>query len=584
MAKYTIQDTTLTNMANAIRDVWHEPSTHTMTPEMMTAEIGNIDLLRGVSNGTFSNEPWTRPNNWPDLDSITLPTANNGDVLYLTYDLSKVDGICDPFISVAVRVGAAGTVTVCRGHINDHAFVADETHSITVSSSGNYGRYYQELDPNDGTIQLWQITATVGITRFGFTIPSTNTRYNTSQPCVEKYGRLDHITYLSGSTSATSQSDLGWGTFWLEREKIYMSGEGVNTTLGGAWSYNFSLRSLDVTNWNTTNWAITNLSSMFSCCHSLQEVDLSHWDTSNWAVVSMTYMVYQCTSLKHLNLSTWNTENWAVTKLEYSFGYNSSLLTLDMSTWDTSNWKVATMNHMFIYDVSLTEVDLNNWDTSDWEVTSIASMFYYCTSLHTIKIDKWDTSNWPLTGFSYTFGSCLSLKELNLNKWDTSKWGLTGLNSTFAQCSSLHELDLSDWNTSGWKPTSIASLFAGMLGVKKIDISGWDTSGWTTLTSISSMFSNCQVRELYLPADFLLNSNYGDSFNLNSVFLMKTNGFPYKFSHTYSTAYLIDHNSLVSILNRLPTSTNKTITLSNNKYKLTESEIAIATAKGWTVA
>ena len=155
----------------------------------------------------------------------------------------------------------------------------------------------------------------------------------------------------------------------------------------------------------------------------------------------------------------------------------------------------------------------------------------------------------------------------------------------FYGCSSLQELDLSDWDTTGWKPTSMNSTFSSMEGLKKLDISGWDTSGWTTLTSISSPFASAYVREIYLPADFLCNSNYNNSFSFNSnPFLKITNGYPYKYSHTYSS-YLLTHDSLVATFNRLPTVTNQTITISShNMYKVSAAEIAIATAKGWTVA
>ena len=585
MAIYTIQDTTLTEMANAIRDVWAEPASKTMTPEMMINKIKETNIMRGAPNGmTDNDEPWTRPETWPDLDSLTLSAKGQGDVLYLTYDLSKTEGYCDPFISVRIRAGAAGTAYIKRGHISNNEFIADATTSLNIGNTSS-DTFYQTLDINNGNIQLWQITATFPIIRIGFVPPSDRNADNMMQPCVEKYGRLDNITYIGGEISASSSTAITWGTFWLEREKIYMGGLRPCTFLGGVWTSCYSLKSLDVTNWDTSTWTNTNCQSMFYGCRSLREVDLSHWNTKNWAVTSISYMFANCLSLKHLDLSAWDTSNWVVTKTENMFQYCISLLTVDMNTWNTSKWAVTTMAYMFSRCTSLIEINLNEWDTSNWVVTNMGNFCYYCTSLQKINIKDWDTSNWAVTTMGYSFYYCVALKELDLTKWDTSNWKLTNLSSWFCGCSSLKVLDLSDWDTTGWKPTSMSSTFSSMEGLRKLDISGWDTTGWTTLASISGPFSYNHANEFYFPADFLCNSSYTDSFGFNTSFFIKTNGYPYKYDHSYSSAPLLDHDSIVATFTRLPTVTNKTITLgSHNIYKVSAEEIAIATAKGWTVA
>lgn len=584
MANYTIQDTTLTNMANAIRDMWGEPSTNTMTPQMMIDKIKDTHVICNGDNPlTKSEGPWTRPSTWPDLDSLTLPARGDGDVLYLTYDLSKTEGQCDPFISIYNRAGAAGTIYVKRGHISNNEFVADETYSQNIGSGSNWV-FEQELDSTNGNIQLWQVTATVPLTRVGFARNSTKGLTNGLQPCVEKYGRLDNLTYMSGTTTATS-ADLMWGTFWLEREKLYLGGIKSNSYLGSLWSNCFSLRSLDVTNWNTTSWTVSSVQSLFAHCRSLPEVDLSHWDTSNWTVTSLNYMFYCCFCLKHIDLDSWNTSNWAVTKMENMFSYSPSLATVKMNSWDTSNWAVTTLAYMFTGCSSLQSINLNHWDTSNWEVTAFNNVFYQCSSLHTVEIGEWNTSNWAVTNMSYIFSNCQSLENLDIGDWDTSNWTIQYMTNWFSTCYSLKELDLSKWDTSKWKPTSMQSTFNSMYSLRKLDISGWDTSGWTTLTSLSSVFSSCFAKEIYLPADFLCNSSYNDSWVLNTQYFIKSNGYPYKYSHTYAAAYLMTHDTIVATFNRLPTVSNKTITLgSANINKVSAAEIAIATAKGWTVA
>ena len=63
------------------------------------------------------------------------------------------------------------------------------------------------------------------------------------------------------------------------------------------------------------------------------------------------------------------------------------------------------------------------------------------------------------------------------------------------------------------------------------------------------------------------------------------NGFPSRWSFNLSNTNLT-HESLVKTLNALPTTeTALTLTIGSvNMQKLTATEIAIATAKGWTVA
>ena len=57
-------------------------------------------------------------------------------------------------------------------------------------------------------------------------------------------------------------------------------------------------------------------------------------------------------------------------------------------------------------------------------------------------------------------------------------------------------------------------------------------------------------------------------------------------NHSYAEARSLSHESLIKIINSLPTvTTARTINLSTtNLQRLSSDEIAIATAKGWTVA
>ena len=74
------------------------------------------------------------------------------------------------------------------------------------------------------------------------------------------------------------------------------------TTLGSAWQSCYSLQSLDLSGWDTGNWAVTTRGSAWYGCYSLQSLDLSGWDTTNWAVTNLSYAWSGCYSLQSLDI------------------------------------------------------------------------------------------------------------------------------------------------------------------------------------------------------------------------------------------------------------------------------------------
>lgn len=131
------------------------------------------------TQGTASDgEHWVRPATWPDLESINT-TGFHG--VYLTYDLSKVADDTLRYISIASRGNGYKQTTVQRGHIDsNNEFVADYT--ATTSSYV----FTEQLDPENGNIQLWRVTDGVGYAetfRFEDFNGIQNARY--AQPCVE---------------------------------------------------------------------------------------------------------------------------------------------------------------------------------------------------------------------------------------------------------------------------------------------------------------------------------------------------------------------------------------------------------------
>lgn len=394
----------------------------------------------------------------------------------------------------------------------------------------------------------------------------------------------------------------------------------------------YSLAEFPVTGWDTSN--VTNLSYMFSNCYALEELDLSGWDVGK--VTNLSNLFSQCQALKRICFDGWQTAeltnlnsmfyhceslesvdiSWIhvtdkCTNIYSMFSYCSSLKELDIpSDWDVSGLSDAnnTANSMFYNCYSLERLTgIANWqfnlnnsltnmfsncrslrelDVSGWKVdtaTSLAGMFQYCYSLERLDLGGWQTDN--CTNMSAMFQGCWSLKSIgDISGWDTSK--VTNFSSMFADCVSLPELpDIGGWDFS--QATTVASMFSGMMSVKEITLRSINLANCTT---IATMFRYCRGLEKITltgwsipkvtataPAQFL-----ADNPNLRDV----TIDLPITLNHSYNGDEALSHESLLNILNSLPTvTTRRTLNLlTQNINRLTAEEKQIATNKNWTLA
>ena len=241
--------------------------------------------------------------------------------------------------------------------------------------------------------------------------------------------------------------------------------------------------------------------------------------------------------------------NKNMTSLKYMF-YNCKLLTtLDVSNFNNS--KVTDMYYMFGGCNSLTTLNVSNFDTSN--VTNMYGMFNNCNSLTTLDVSNFDTSK--VTDISYMFSGCTNLTTLDLSNFDTSK--VTNMSNMFSNCTNLTSVDVSNFNTS--KVTNMGYMFNNCNNLTTLDLSNFDTS---KVTDMALMFYNCTaLTDFKAPKNISANISFSSCTNLT-------------------------HDSLMSIINNLATvSSKKTLTLGSTLLaKLTSDEIAIATAKNWTVS
>ena len=257
-------------------------------------------------------------------------------------------------------------------------------------------------------------------------------------------------------------------------------------------------------------------------------------------------------------------------------GEKAKVLKLDIDdtcivdgTWGAESIDTSLMtsfNALFYGCKSLTQLDVSNWDVSN--VKDMTAMFSGCKSLTQLDVSNWDVSNVNI--MRNIFYQCSSLQSLDLTNWDVSN--VNDMVSMFGGCKSLQSVDVSGWNTS--KVTDMYGMFINCSSLQTLDVSGWDTRNVTTM---SNMFYDCNKLTTLIGGrtiDEVLSDN-----------ISALNGLKKNIS---LDSTILDRASLRALINGLADltgSTSQTLTLGSTlKAKLTEEDIAVATAKNWTIA
>ena len=197
----------------------------------------------------------------------------------------------------------------------------------------------------------------------------------------------------------------------------------------------------------------------------------------------------------------------------------------------------------------LKTLDLSSLDTS--QVTSMIRTFDHCNKLTSIDLKNVDTSN--VTDMTQMFNGCNSLTSLDVSNFDTSQ--VTNMNGMFGTNFYNYILDLSNFNTSN-------------------------------VTDMGEMFYfNSSMTDLYIKFDVSSVKKFFDIFKLNLDFknvVGKFEGTKFDLDLNYSP---LTAQSAMVFINGLATVTEKRrLALKDSTYdSLTAEQIAIATAKGWTV-
>lgn len=245
-----------------------------------------------------------------------------------------------------------------------------------------------------------------------------------------------------------------------------------------------------------------------------------------------------------------------------------TLLRKFTGNWNTS--KVASMTSMFLGCTNLETLDLSRLDVSN--VTTLVLMFSNCKKLKSINTDGWDTSK--VTLLTNTFSNTL-IESLDLSHWNTSN--VTNINLMFSTCSKLKHLNTYGWDTSNI--TTTGRPFSGASLLESVDFRTWNAGKMTNLTNdTNGLFYNLQKLTTFIGGVGI------DEVITNNVTALKDA----KVNINLTNSILLDRASIRALINGLADLTGsdtQTLTLGETLIaKLTEEDIAIATAKNWTIA
>lgn len=344
-----------------------------------------------------------------------------------------------------------------------------------------------------------------------------------------------------------------------------------------------SLTTLDLSGWNTSK--VTNMSMMFNKCTSLTSVNMSGWQFNNDCVISA---MFNSTS----NLKTIiGHENWDLSNVKDCalLFYMSGIEELNVTNWNMSG-KGTSVNGVFQNSKLSNLIGSENLINSTW--SALPSIFTGCNSLTSIDVSNWDTSN--VTDMSVMFQNCKNLQTIvGLENLDMSK--VTNFTGMFNECASLTEINLPTTNFNG-KNIRLNSFAQGTKSLTTLDLTNWTNAmvigdlnrflNYSSVTSFDVSTLDATVLHIgyFLPTPTTLQEfKFFKSLSFTDI----ANYNPFQ-NFSLVECINLSKASLVNFLTVLPdiSSSGKSYAIplgDINRAKLTSSEIAIATNKGYTV-
>lgn len=260
-------------------------------------------------------------------------------------------------------------------------------------------------------------------------------------------------------------------------------------------------------------------------------------------------------------------------------GYAAKINEIQQEVTGGSKWVVP--NNIQLRNIMLQTLDVNNWDLSSTKY--ISNLFAQNRNLvNVIGINNWDVRK--LIDANDLFSYCTSLETMDLSNWNILE-ALGSLSRMFYECKNIYEVNISNIAKNGINSTM--DLFYGCTNLQTVYMKNWDLSDVNMLgdefygcTSLKTLDMENTILSNGLNGAYVLRLNSCTELE-NVVFGKQALG---NWDFSYNTK--LTRDSLLSIIDGLGKHPSATFTLkigSSNLSKITEEDIAVATAKGWTI-
>lgn len=476
---------------------------------------------------------WQKPSNWPDIEAI-LEQDVTPQAAIDAGATKKWIMLCNP----GFPGNDAKAYTFYNG-VQVYFRISDGVETVEQSSN--------TVAPLDNGKPFWIIVYT------------SNSTARCPAPYFGPY-RVTGPLWVHGPDHVFE--DWGHNTnAWIRLTRFKAAGMKMYTYNDG-FSGCASLQSVDVGVPVNAASGGSGFSSFFSGVKQMDKIDCRNWVTSSTKSVSN---FFQAVGARTVDVTGWDTSN--VT--DFGGLFRDSLITeiRGLSDLDTRN---GTSFEYTFNGTCLRKLNLRGWVTS--AATRMYGMFRDSSMLDEVDCTGWDTSN-VSQGFREMFRYTYSLRTVDLTSWNTSK--VTDMSAMF-YWSGIKDLDLHNFDVS--KVTTFNSMFHVCTYLENLDIYGWNTAA---VTNVGNWFYDCRsLRTIIGSRTVAADGSVGGS----TAYFGKGPALDLSFAQSS----LLEHDSLLYIMYWLPDLSGgaaKTLTLhADAKARLSAAEMAVASAKNWTVA
>jgi surface protein len=449
MTKQLINESTLTNIADAIRDM--EGVSVQMYPSEMPSHIRNIP-----SSAYHYEIPAGRP------DLSTFEPHNTTEYALYLYMYGD-----DIFTYYGLKPNTSNSSHHAQWYIYGYSS-ADEEYTLLYSftTAGNIGSAYTDdfisgLPYDYMLIEIvpQELNAHLKFVQVG----------DVDQNVVARYMKLPSMTSVSVISLRGVEHDV-----W---ENISFNG-----SFSTVWARSRNLRCIELKN---CTLSATNLSNAFGQCSQLRIIKgAENINTTN--CTTMKSMFTDCYCMEDFDfLTNWNTAK--VTDMENIFKNCSNVISLNLSNWNVA--KVTTLFAAFYGMTRLKSLDLSGWTPN--VVTTMKQLCYGCACLQEVKMPQASCSS--LTTLEGAFQSCNTLQLVDLTDFYTP--ALTNVHYMFYQNYRLRYLDMSDMSLA--KVTTLAN---GDFGIQVSTLRYIVFPDDMVILGNSAITTNKGLKEVTLPA------------------------------------------------------------------------------------